>query len=292
MLPTEPNTPPNSRIWRIIHFPLVTLLIGIAFYLLSAVAATFVSRSFPKNHNDPSEVALAVIVAALFAAGYIAFVRRIEQRPVTEFGLSGWWKELGAGLLGGAALFSLVLGLIALGGAYHIVGTSSLTVLYPSIALSIVSGVTEEIALRGLFFRIIERSLGSWIALAMSAALFGALHLGNPNATPLAGTAIALEAGIMLAALYMVTRRLWAAIGLHAAWNFTQGGVYGVSVSGIAQTGVLRPRIAGPDWLTGGAFGVEASLPAVVVCVGFGAALLVYAVRHDRIVKPFWARRL
>ena len=58
----------------------------------------------------------------------------------------------------------------------------------------------------------------------------------------------------MLAALYMLTRRLWAAIGLHAAWNFAQGGIYGVAVSGFEVGGLLRPRMTGPDLLTGGSF--------------------------------------
>ena len=180
---------------------------------------------------------------------------------------------------------------MAVAGAYAVVGTRGAAVLLPVLAISIVSGVTEEIMMRALFFRLIESWLGSWIALIASAALFGALHLANPNASLLAGSAIALEAGIMLAAIYMVTRRLWAAIGLHAAWNFTQGGVYGIAISGMQANGLLVPRITGPDWLTGGAFGAEASLPAVLVCTAFGVALLWLAWRRDRFVAPVWRRR-
>jgi membrane protease YdiL (CAAX protease family) len=163
--------------------------------------------------------------------------------------------------------------------------------LYPAAAMAILSGVIEEIVLRGLFFRLLERLLGSWIALALSAALFGALHLGNPGATVSAAVAIALEAGVMLAALYMLTRRLWAAIGLHAAWNFAQGGIYGIAVSGFKQTGLLVPSVQGPEWLTGGRFGAEASLPAVLVDTAFGVALLVLAYRRGRFVAPMWVRR-
>src|SRR3546814_4514721 len=91
--------------------------------------------------------------------------------------------------------------------------------------------------MRGVIFRLIERWLGSWIALAISAALFGAGHLANPNASWFAAVCIALEAGIMLGAIYMVTRRLWAAVGIHAAWNFTQGGIYGIAISGLDTQG-------------------------------------------------------
>ncbi|MGI4731006.1 MAG: CPBP family intramembrane glutamic endopeptidase [Janthinobacterium lividum] len=158
------------------------------------------------------------------------------------------------------------------------------------LTLAISSGFTEELITRGLIFRLLEQWLGSWAALAVSAALFGAAHLANPNASWLAAVSIALEAGIMLGALYMLTRRLWAAIGLHMAWNFAQGGIYGIPVSGFAMPGLLRDQPAGSALLTGGAFGAEASLPAVVIATGFGVALLAACVRHDRIV-PFLPRR-
>ncbi len=291
MQPTLPNTPPNSIVWRIVHFPMTLLVIGIAFMIGAGFTATFVSHAIPHAANPSLGVLVAVLVAAIFMAYYVAFVRLVERLPrVDAFGLSGWAGELGAGLLAGLVLFSAVVGVIAALGGYTIVGTRPWDVLLPVIALSITSGVTEEIMLRGIFFRILERWLGSWAALGLSAALFGALHLGNPNATLLAGTAIALEAGIMLAALYMLTRRLWAAIGLHAAWNFAQGGIYGIAVSGFEQKGLLVPRITGPDLLTGGSFGAEASLPAIIIDTAFGIALLVIAYRRGRFVAPAWVR--
>jgi uncharacterized protein len=216
----------------------------------------------------------------------------VERRPGwTEFAPEGAGRELGAGVLAGVALFSLVIGIIALLGGYTVVGTRSAAVLAVPVAISIVSGFTEEIIMRGLFFRLVEGWLGSWIALILSAALFGAAHLGNDNATLLAGAAIALEAGVSLAALYMLTRRLWAVIGLHAAWNFAQGGIFGVAVSGFQMNGLLVPRISGPDLLTGGFFGAEASLPAIVVMTLFGLAVLYAAHQHGRFVAPFWRRR-
>jgi membrane protease YdiL (CAAX protease family) len=292
MEPIKPVTPPNSLIWRIVHFPLVLLLIGIAFMVGAGMTSTLVSRAIPHARNDWVAVGVAVIVAAIFVVFYCAFARLVERRPtVAEFALNGWARELGAGLLGGFLLFSVVVGIIAALGGYQVIGQNPVAVLLPVLAISITSGVTEEIMLRGIFFRLVESWLGSWIALILSAALFGALHLGNPNASLLAGSAIALEAGVMLAALYMLTRRLWAAIGLHAAWNFSQGGVYGIAVSGFKQDGLLIPRMSGSDLLTGGSFGAEASLPAVIVCTALGIALIVLAHRRGRIVQPFWARK-
>lgn len=94
----------------------------------------------------------------------------------------------------------------------------------------------------------------------------------------------------MLAAIYVITRRLWAAIGVHAAWNFTQGGIYGIPVSGGAMNGVLVPRISGSDLLTGGPFGAEASLPAVAVAMVIGSLILFTAYRRGGFVAPFWLR--
>jgi len=292
MEPIKPVTPLNSTVWNIVHFPLVLLGIGIAFMMGAGMTATLVSRAIPHANNDWLAVLVAILVAAIFVAFYCAFVGLVERRPVVaEFALNGWARELGAGLLGGLLLFSVVVGIIAAFGGYRVIGQNPAGVLLPVLAISITSGVTEEIMLRGIFFRLIESWLGSWIALILSAAVFGALHLGNPNASLLAGSAIALEAGVMLAALYMLTRRLWAAIGLHAAWNLSQGGIYGIAVSGFKQDGILIPRVSGSDLLTGGSFGAEASLPAIIVCTAFGIAALVLAHRRGRFVQPFWLRR-
>lgn len=291
MLPSEPITPANSLVWRIIHFPLVLLVLGLVTVAAASALASAIRPLFPAEQSGPLAIVFALLVAGIFIGVYTLFVRWIERRPVTEFDGRGWWRELGAGVLAGLVLFSIVLAIIAALGGYRVIGTNPATVLYPALAIAISSGVIEEIVLRGLFFRLIERLAGSWIAVALSAAFFGALHLLNANATWFAGVAIALEAGVMLAALYMVTRRLWAAIGLHAAWNLAQGGIYGVAVSGFAMGGLLRPMITGPDLLTGGRFGAEASLPAIIVCTAFGIALLVVAHRRGRVVAPFWVRR-
>lgn len=291
MPPAEPTTPPNSIVWRVIHFPLTLLVLG-AVTMAAALQLTQTIRPMiPVQGNSAAAILLAAIAAGIVMLAYILFVRWIERRPVAELGARNWYGELGVGVALGFALFTLVIGIIAALGGYRIVGTNAPDVLLPALAIAITSGVVEEILFRGLFFRLVERLAGSWAALILSAALFGLAHIANPGATWFSSAAIALEAGVMLAALYMVTRRLWAAIGLHAAWNLTQGGIYGVAVSGFDMGGLLRPRIAGPDLLTGGAFGAEASLPAVLVCTAFGIALLVVAHRRGRFVAPMWRRR-
>lgn len=280
----------KSLVWRIIHFPPMTLVVAFGVMAGASVIATGLAAAVGARSNGQWAIIGGSIVAAVFMLAYIGFGRLVEHRQLSDVSLKGALVELLAGLAIGTLLFSLVVAVIALLGGYQVVGTRPASVLYPIIGLSIVSGVTEEIMLRGLFFRIIENWLGSWVALVLSAALFGALHLGNPNATLVAGGAIAIEAGVMLAAIYMVTRRLWAAIGVHVAWNFTQGGVYGIPVSGFDVQGLLVPRITGPELLTGGDFGAEASLPAMLICTAFGITLLVIAARRGQVKQPYWRR--
>ncbi len=91
----------------------------------------------------------------------------------------------------------------------------------------------------------------------------------------------------MLAAAYMVTRRLWLCIGIHIAWNFAEGGIFSAAVSGGDTKGLLQAKLIGADWLTGGAFGVEGSVVALAICAAVGILLVAKAVRKGNIVQPF-----
>ncbi|MDD1453263.1 CPBP family intramembrane metalloprotease [Sphingomonas sp. H160509] len=241
-----------------------------------------------KPHIDDIRVALpaAILTVAVFVFVYWLFVRFVERRPrCDEFAMNGWLRELGAGMTIGAVSFSIVIGIIAAFGGYRVTGVNPATVVLPVIVISLKSGVIEEIITRGIFFRIMERWLGSWAAILLSSALFGAGHWANPNATWWSTIAVGVEGGLVSAALYMLTRRLWGVIGEHFAWNFTQGGIFGAPISGYAISGVLLPHIAGTNALTGGAFGVEASVPGLIVEVMLGVGLLVIALRRGRFVR-------
>jgi hypothetical protein len=94
----------------------------------------------------------------------------------------------------------------------------------------------------------------------------------------------------MLAAAYMLTRRLWLPIGLHAGWNFTQGGLFGVAVSGNASHGLLQGTLTGPVWLSGGEFGTESSVVAIIFCGLLGIAVLMRARQLGHVRAPYWQR--
>lgn len=241
---------------------------------LSGLGVGFLARSF-----------LGSVTAVV---GYVAFVRLVERRPVVELGAElgvvGAIGEICAGAALGAALFTLVIGSIWLAGGVEFAGWNVRPDLSYALGLAVFAGVVEEIAARGVVFRVLEMWLGSWGALALSAALFGAAHLVNPGASVFAAVAIALEAGVMLGAAFMVTRRLYLAMGLHFAWNFVQAGVFGGAVSGIEVGGLMMTSATGPDWISGGSFGAEASVLAVVWCGVLGAVLVQLAARRGRVI--------
>jgi len=144
---------------------------------------------------------------------------------------------------------------------------------------------------RGVLFRSIETWFGSWAALVVSSLVFGLTHLINPEATLEGALFIAVEAGILLAAVYMLTRRLWLSIGFHVAWNYTQSAIFSSIVSGNeAAQGLIRSTVDGPDLLTGGKFGVESSVLSLILCTTTGIVMVMMAVKRGKIVPPIWKR--
>lgn len=279
--------PPLSLARRIVLLPPVRIPIALAFVVLPQVALALLVRATP--HQESLGVALAS--ALLAHLSYLAYVRWVERRPETELALRAAPGGLALGISLGAGFITAVVGILWALGCFQVVGSNPASIMVPVLALSIQSGYFEEVVVRGIVFRIAEEGLGTWLSIALSALVFGFLHAGNPNATLVSCVSIAVSAGVLLAAVYVATRRLWPAIGLHFAWNFFEGGVFGIPISGYAAPGWLRTRTQGPEVLTGGAFGIEASVLVPILGLALGAAFLARAARAGRIVPPFWRRR-
>jgi membrane protease YdiL (CAAX protease family) len=172
---------------------------------------------------------------------------------------------------------------------YSIVTVHGIAAMIPGLIVALASGVTEEILFRGIIFRITEEKLGSVYALAITAAMFGLIHLGNPNATLWSAFAIAVEAGIMLAAAYMLTRSLWLPIFIHISWNFAESGIFGTALSGMdLPSTFFSAKVLGPPLVTGGAFGPENSVIALGACSIAGAIFLYKARQKNMFIQPFW----
>ncbi|MFK7846771.1 MAG: lysostaphin resistance A-like protein [Rhodothermales bacterium] len=230
----------------------------------------------------------AVPLNVVMVIAYYFYVVKIEKRAAEELGISGAIREFGSGFILGAGLLGAVVGILWMLGHYQVSGFNNVSVLAIPFFSMLARSLGEELIFRVILFRITEEGLGTWIALLISSAFFGLAHLGNPAATWISTLAISLEAGVLLGAVYMVTRRLWMAWGVHFAWNFVQGPVFGIEVSGTNQTGLFIPEMSGPELITGGAFGVEASLIAIVLCFGVAIPLLFRAKKAGQFKRPFW----
>ncbi len=150
-----------------------------------------------------------------------------------------------------------------------------LTVLGGTLGMLVVFifvGWNEELLSRGYHLQTLASGLNLFWGVMISSAVFGLLHLGNPNATWTSAAGI-FFAGLFLAYGYLTTKQLWLPIGLHIGWNFFEGVVFGFPVSGLDIYRLTRITVSGPELWTGGAFGPEAGL-VVLPGLLLGAALI------------------
>jgi membrane protease YdiL (CAAX protease family) len=289
MTTAQPSTSSSPGLGtRILQFPLTRIVLAILFLVIPVALTLILVRAAldkPMRIMWPQLLATAICVGS-----YCLYVRLIEKRAVSELSRSGALRELGSGLLIGASLLAATMGILAALGVYQVTGSDRWTVVIVPLAELILVGFLEEILFRGILFRIVEESLGSWISLALSAVLFALAHLANADVTLLA-VGVTAVAGVFFAAAYMVTRRLWLCVGIHIAWNFAQGEIFSVTVSGHQSKGLLQGKLVGAEWLTGGAYGAEASVITLLVLSAAGLYLLVKAKRGGHVVLPFWRRR-
>lgn len=283
----------EKPLWRrIIDYPLVAMLIAAALFICAIAVGLLVTKLLPPMSDVARLAAQAVINIGLVLAVYKLAIVRLGERPRDDLSGRGAVKNLSIGLLMGFVLMSAVVGVAALLDVYNIVGSGGTGELIRLlIATAIIPGILEEVFFRGILFRWIEEWAGSWAALIVTAALFGVAHIMNPNATWFSSFAIAVEAGVLLGGAYMLTRSLWMPIGLHAAWNFFQGAIYDVPVSGVDQQGLVDARLSGPELLSGGTFGLEASVIALAIATAAGVGLVLLAIKHGELIHPRWIRR-
>ncbi|MBN1146177.1 MAG: CPBP family intramembrane metalloprotease [Anaerolineales bacterium] len=218
-------------------------------------------------------VTLSVYLARIF----------LDRRSFTSLGLKLEWRALWD-ILAGFGIAGSILGLTCLlewafgwltflGYTWEFLPVGQVALLSLNMLLVFIFvGWQEELVLRGYYLQNMIDGLNMPLAVFLSSAIFGILHLGNPGASWMS-TLVILLAGVFLAYAYLRTRRLWLPIGLHIGWNFFQGTVFGFPVSGMDGFHLIQQSVEGPGVLTGGVFGPDAGLillPGLVL----GAALV------------------
>jgi membrane protease YdiL (CAAX protease family) len=232
------------------------------------------------SHADPVNRLVAAVAGCIAILLVYRFAVAVgERRDVPELALRRAPQDLLLGLVVGAAAISAVIGIQWLCG-WVVIESHPVASLALALRDSIRSGVVEELILRLVIFRLLWRAFGIWPALIAASLIFGALHLGNPDSSLFAALCLIAGEGIGIG-LYLLTGRIWASIGMHAAWNFTQGWIFGAVVSGTAGIAgrplALRPAARVPELLSGGGFGPEASLAALIISLFASVAVLRWA---------------
>lgn len=211
---------------------------------------------------------VAVLIVAVFIlAIFRRWTRLFEKQWKWELLARNEGKNILCGVSIGFSFFVLLTGLLYVTGCYSIQYVSpNWSDIISNLCLFFLVACCEEVIFRGVIFRLIDDRFGLWWALGISALIFGFAHMFNPGASIWSSVAIVMEAGILLGAAYKYSNSLWLPIGIHWAWNFTQGNVFGFAVSGEdAGESIFTANIDGPDIITGGSFGPEASVIALLL---------------------------
>jgi uncharacterized protein len=231
-----------------------------------------------------------VLVVAINVSIFFALSLTLDRatRPMAYIGFPTdvpVTRLLVVGFMFGAAMVSAAVLVIALGGTIlfrwrldgaMLQAAALQLVLYPIAALH------EEVLFRGYTFQRLTESIGRWPAVSVVSALFALPHLNNPNSTIFAAFNTA-AVGALLAAAYLLTRSLWLPWGIHWGWNLVLAVAWGLSVSGFDTDGPVDGMVMGPEWLTGGAYGIEGGVSGTIAIVaGFG--VLLWLVRQPALV--------
>ncbi len=249
----RPVSGPKARLVRIVRSPLGWLAVGL------------VAVGVPSTLAGAGPL-LSLLGAGAALAAYWAVMRFVARRPVPEIALHGAGRDLAIGAGIGAAFLVGSVGLIALLGGYRFTvdGAVGLAALPGLVTVAVAGALTEELVFRGLVLQAVEKLRGPRTALVVSALLFGLVHLANPSATVWSSVAVAVEAGGIMGAAFLWRRSLWLVTALHATWNGLEQ-LVGIPVSGHVEPSLLLTVPHGPALLTGGEFGLEASLVPVVL---------------------------
>jgi membrane protease YdiL (CAAX protease family) len=265
----------------------------IATAIIAKLLANLFVPPLPSPLHTPLMTVRNVLLPIAMFAAYALLVRRMERRVASELdvrrGLAGFLTGSALGFFMMATVCSI---LWALGLAEFSAGTA-FDGLAIAIAYNLATAMGEELLFRAVLFRIIEQVSGTTVAIVISAVIFGLLHGANPGATAFGIAALTIEFGVMLALAYVLTRNIWLAIGIHMAWNFTQGYIFGVAVSGTDQPySILKTAVSGPDLLTGGSFGPEGSILSLAVSGIASGVLVILILRKHGWQSPRFQLRL
>ncbi|MBX3280340.1 MAG: CPBP family intramembrane metalloprotease [Acidobacteria bacterium] len=249
----------------------------LALLMLPFLASSLLIRSAPDDSLSGVAADSATIMFYAMQLAWVLFaswlcLRLLEGLPLRSLGISPGRERVRDAIAGVAGGMMMILGVVVLQffGGMKLAWSAEFPLREAAAALALftVAGAYEEALFRGYPLQTLLRSLPPAVPVLLFAGFFGLAHLANPNHTKLATVNTAL-AGVWLGVAYLKTRNLWFPTGLHLAWNWTMGAVFGLPVSGlhIPSQSVFAVAETGPEWLTGGSYGPEGGAATTVVLV-------------------------
>lgn len=263
--------------WRLLIFAglFVVLMIVATGALRVAYALTInLAPALIPGEHVADLVFRLMFLAASLAAGYIC-TRLLEGLPWRSLGLTlhaRWFRDLLIGSVIGVVSLALATAIAFIGGglrfSFSSAGARSVVLtVFLSAALFIVAALAEEALFRGYPLQTLTRARLVWLGVLLTSVPFAAVHLKNPNAGGVLAFANTALAGVWLAVAYLRTRSLWFPLGVHWAWNWALGALFGLPVSGITSVAphpIVVGSDLGPAWLTGAAYGIEGGVACTV----------------------------
>ncbi|WP_411966955.1 lysostaphin resistance A-like protein [Haloferax sp. YSSS75] len=272
-------------------------LIGVALVVVPSVAALVALEQFYTTFFGPDwpyarvgTIVAPVILALVVFGSYVLYSRLVDSSWPNDLRRENAGRDVLVGTLLGSGLFTAALAVIWAAGGYSVVSVNSISIVLPAVTGVLFFVSLEEVVNRGIVLPEIESRLGSWAAILVSSLFFAGYHTiltANPTAIAIG---VIFLAGLLMGAAYVYTRQLWFPIAIHAGWNFTQGALFGVSVSGndVESVAFLVGETTGPNWLSGGAYGLEGSLITLAV-LSLGTILVLWRVKkHGKALPRTW----
>jgi len=270
------------------------MIIGSALVIGAVALIELAGRSLidkTQFSTDLKNIVIAIVESLVAVTCYVVLFRYYEKRKIRELSASTFLKNAMTGFFMGLILQSVFILIIYLAGDFAIAQVNPLSYLLPAFAFSFTAGFVAEILLRGILFRLTEEKTGTIPALIIFTLLFGILHVNSKGATAVSVCATAIQAGLMLSAIYVYSRSLWLPVFLHFAWDFAEPGIYGGINPGIStEKSLLYSKITGSYILTGGEAGPGNSVQSAILCLITSLLFLWLAKRKGNFIKPWWKK--
>jgi len=281
----------STKKQKFLNSPLIRIIFGLLIcFAVFILAQQLVGKildvtTIDKNYRN---LIKGIIASSFVAFTYVFFYKKYEKREIGEFSSKGLLKNTILGVLIGTTVQGLTIIVIYFWGNFQIISVNPFSSIITPFAIAFSVAIFEEILLRGIIFRIVEEKLGSYISFAISAIIFGAVHLLNPDSSVISSICIGIV-GFVFGASYIYSRSLWLPIAIHFSWNFVQSGIFGAITSGNEKTSSLfNTNISGAELITGGAFGPEGTIQALLFWLLVSITLMTVITQQNKLIKPFW----